>query len=170
MTLPYEAIVSQLVALGVPRDRAERQASLETGRAPAAAAATPAPRRAITWPVRLTIPWSMLCSDNRKYTTHGDRLVLREEYRIAKMAVRRTARDVVGDAEPAQIPLRLVAAVYVPDRRPHDVANFAKCVHDALEDSVYASDRWLDDVHWLRAGVDVDRPRAEITISPVNPP
>jgi hypothetical protein len=40
-------------------------------------------------------------------------------------------------------------------------------VHDALEGVVYTKDRWLDDVRWYRAGVDVDAPRAEITISPI---
>jgi Holliday junction resolvase RusA-like endonuclease len=57
----------------------------------------------------------------------------------------------------------------VPDNHPrrHDAVNFAKCTHDALEKLVYTTDHWLYDVRWIRAGVDVDHPRAELTITPL---
>ena len=76
------------------------------------------------------------------------------------------ARAQLAGFQPADYPVALTARVWMPDRRPgHDVANFAKCCHDALEGLVYVKDEWLYDVHWIRAGVDVDRPRADITIT-----
>ncbi len=65
---------------------------------------------------------------------------------------------------PLNIPLTLHACVYVPDERPHDVCNFAKCCHDALQRIVYTNDGRLYATYWERSGVDVDAPRAEITI------
>lgn len=120
----------------------------------------------LTFPVRLRIPWSMLISDNRKYGVINGQMLLTSEYRRAKERIEQLAKREFGDVEPAAFLLKLEAAVYLPDRRPHDVANFGKCVHDALEGVVYVKDRWLDDVRWYRAGVDVDAPRAEIVISP----
>jgi Holliday junction resolvase RusA-like endonuclease len=74
------------------------------------------------------------------------------------------------DGRPAAAcPLRLEARVYVPDNRVHDVVNFSKCVHDALKGTVFTDDQWLHDVRWIRAGVDVDAPRCELTITPLCP-
>lgn len=124
---------------------------------------------AIQWPLRFTLPWSTLISDNAKYGVINGSLILTKDYRRAKGLVRAVAKQAVGeDREPANYALRIVATVWVPDdMRAHDVCNFAKCVHDALEGVVYTKDRWLHDISWRRAGVDVDAPRAEITIQPV---
>lgn len=121
-------------------------------------------------PLLLTVPWSALVSDNDKYAPalRGTKpvIILTERYRKAKQRVQEVARDVVRGA-PLAIPLALHARVWVPDNRPgHDVCNFAKCCHDALEGIVYVRDEWLHDPRWTRAGVDVDRPRAEIRITP----
>lgn len=163
-TLSYDAILNGLLAQGVPRWRAELRArELTTYTEPnaqPAPAATPAP----TWPVRLRLPWSMLVSDNDKYTVSDNRMILTTRYRKAKGRIQALAR--LGASSPANQPVRLVAAVYVPDNRAHDVCNFAKLVHDALQGLVYTTDRWLYDARWYRAGVDVDAPRAEITITP----
>lgn len=125
------------------------------------------------FPIRLTIPWSGLVSDNKKYApayTRGGspRLVLQHDYREAKKKAARIARTVMAGREPIDaVPLELYARVWVPDRRRgHDTANFAKCLCDALEGIVYANDEWLHRTVWERAGVDVDRPRAEVEIRP----
>jgi hypothetical protein len=126
------------------------------------------------WPLRFTLPWSHLCSDDKHYTativTVGDRqvakIVRRQEYRDALARVRKLVGP-LQQAAPVAFPLALVARVYVPDNRPgHDVPNFAKNCHDALEGIVYTLDQWLYSAHWRRVGVDIDRPRAEITITP----
>lgn len=130
---------------------------------------------ALAFPLHLTLPWSSLCSDNFReaasLTLRGGkpfpRKVLTARYKAARDAVREIAKGIVGDALAVECPLHLRALVYVPDARPHDVCNFAKGVHDALEGIVYRNDRWLYRVQWERAEIDVDRPRAELTITPL---
>lgn len=129
----------------------------------------------IAWPVRILLPWSHLVSDNDKDVA---RLITRangpaaikvitREYAKAKEQIANLAKGKVGDAAAHAGPLALTVRVWVPDERIHDMTNFCKLVHDALEGVVYENDRWLYDVHWTRAGVDVDAPRAEITCSPL---
>jgi Holliday junction resolvase RusA-like endonuclease len=136
------------------------------------------PRATIAWPVQLTLPWSCLVSDNAKYVARVAgtmekpvaKLNLSPEYRQAKERIHELAISKLLGATPAAEPLQLQARVWVPDDlRAHDVPNFAKCVHDALEGAVYVKDRWLWRATWERAGVDVDAPRAEITITPLLP-
>lgn len=127
---------------------------------------------AVTWPLTFTLPWSALVSDNRKYApavrNGASRLLLRPEYRAAKEKARSVARAAMGDVMPCLESMTLTARVWVPDHRPgHDVCNFAKCLCDALNGVVYRDDAQLHRVTWERAGVDVDRPRAEITVTPV---
>lgn len=175
-----EEIARALEAQGVPRDKARQVAGL---------AAEPRERAAflrvvgpeLAFPIRFVLPWSALASDNDKYVAQIRRkdggvpfpfITLTEKYRAAKNSAKARAAEamtVEGQRFPALAsPLSLVARVWVPDNRPgHDVANFAKCAHDALEGVVYAKDEWLHDVRWIRAGVDVDRPRAELEIAPL---
>lgn len=203
MTLSREGIVAGLMSHGFTREKAEAAADREIGLVrglrvigdptmpPGEALVTSdggktgvrivnigAPMgTSILWPVRLTLPWSHLVSDNDKVharliTRHGKPHainVITREYADAREKIAGLAKAVVGDAEPVAIPLRIRAAVYMPDERPHDLSNFCKLVHDALERVVYANDRWLYHVDWIRAGVDVDAPRAEIRISPYLP-
>jgi hypothetical protein len=132
--------------------------------------AKPAPMDvlAISWPVRLLLPWSYLVSDNQRHGIINGKLLLTSAYRRGKGLVRDLARAKLGEVEPANVPLALTARVWVPDEiRAHDVCNFAKAVHDALEGVVYTKDRWLYRVEWERAGVDVDAPRCELTITPI---
>lgn len=131
----------------------------------------------IPWPLRLTLPWSFLESDNRSRLaklfhvgpnrTPIAKLVMQDSFRAAKAKVRTLARETLGAAEPTKRPLALTARVWVPDTGRHDIPNFAKGVHDALTDVVYVDDSQLHDVRWIRAGVDVDHPRAELTITPL---
>jgi Holliday junction resolvase RusA-like endonuclease len=130
----------------------------------------------IVWPVKLLLPWSYLVSDNARYVARiagsmdhpHAKLNLTPDYRRGKGQVAELARKRLQGAEPASIALRLEARVWVPDEiRAHDVCNFAKAVHDALQGIVYVNDRWLWDTRWIRAGVDVDAPRCELTIAPL---
>lgn len=168
--LSREAIVRGLVAQGVPRAVAERHVEnldrLE--------AESGAPRLTVIEPqmasVTIRIPWSALVSDNEKYTVANGRIVLTEGYRTAKKAIGERAADAMGGFPHYSGPLTLTARVWMPDNRPHDLTNFCKVVHDGIEHVVYHNDSQLHDVRWIRAGVDVDAPRCELTISPLREP
>ena len=177
--LSAEAIERGLVDQGVPREKAKARALELVGRrSPLTVHKSPAQadRPAIEWPVTLLLPWSYLVSDNAKYVARiagtmdkpVPKLNLSPEYRRGKGLVHDAARTKLGLVEPAAIPLALEARVWVPDEiRAHDVPNFAKCVHDALEGVVYVKDRWLYRAVWERVGVDVDAPRCELRINPL---
>jgi Holliday junction resolvase RusA-like endonuclease len=130
-------------------------------------------RDAIAWPFTITLPWSCLVSDNVKHRAmlRGTQpaMVINRGYADAEEKIRTLAASRVVGCAPAAVPLALTARVWMPDNRVHDLTNSCKLVHDALEGAVYENDRWLYDVHWIRAGVDVDAPRAEITILPLPP-
>jgi Holliday junction resolvase RusA-like endonuclease len=125
----------------------------------------------ILMPVRLRIPWSALASDNDKYRVNKEegRLYATAQYREAKKRIKNLATEAMDGRPAAACPLALVARVYVPDNRVHDVVNFSKCCHDAMKGVVFTDDQWLHDVRWIRAGVDVDAPRCELTITPLTP-
>jgi hypothetical protein len=129
----------------------------------------------IPWPFTLRIPWSHLVSDNEHTAAiiKGKAVPLRtKRYREAKRALRRHAQAALGRGiyEPATYPLEVTAHVWVPDAiRAYDVSNIGKCLLDALETVVYTKDHWAYRTHWLREGVDVDAPRAELTICRIDP-
>lgn len=179
MSLDVDTIAAGLMSqYGISRELARTKAQQIAG-IPTASDARPVVEieamPAIQWPVRMTLPWSFLIADNRKYAPamRGDKpvMLLTQPYRIAKRQTFDLARATLGlpRPEPAAIPLSIEAAVWVPDNHIHDSCNFAKCVHDALEDTVYTKDRWLKRVLWYEAGVDCDRPRADVTIRPLSP-
>lgn len=172
--LSLEETERALIRVGVPKEKARAAALQQLGIQTAATSRSVVEvivMRQIQWPVKLTLPWSYLVSDNAKYGVLNGKLMLTAGYRMAKGLIRDRAREVLGDPppEPATIPLSLEAAVWLPDNRIHDVCNFAKCAHDALEGVVYTKDAWLHRIVWYRAGVDVDQPRAALTIRPITP-
>lgn len=168
--------VSALVRIGVPREKAERTVRGEQRETVGYVAVVGPP---LPLPIRVVLPWSVLISDNDKYGAaiintsgkHVPKLLLTGRYRAAKETARKLARAAMTvDGylfTPLRNALQLNAKVWVPNNRPHDVANFAKLVCDALEKAVYVNDSQLHRVTWERAGVDVDRPRAELTIGPI---
>lgn len=176
-TLPE--LVRALVRSGLSEERAEAEARRQHG----IQSALPEQRETaqeipdILWPVRLTIPWSLLVSDNDKdraiirNTKHGPRpaKAITPDYAAAKLKIAALGKRAVGDALAVAMPLALHGTVFVPDDRPHDMSNRCKLLHDALEGVVYRNDRWLHELHYLRA-VDVDAPRAELTIRPLPAP
>jgi Holliday junction resolvase RusA-like endonuclease len=118
--------------------------------------------------VTIVVPWSCLCSDNQRHTATiragKPLIVMGGRYREAKDKIRNLARRQVQDASPADGPLELVAAFWLPDRRVHDITNFAKIIADGLEGIIYANDHQLSRTEWYKLGVDVDAPRAEVKI------
>lgn len=122
----------------------------------------------------LVLPWSFLVPDNAKYAPayRGGRpvLILSAAYRAGKKKAEDELRDQMTNGaypvHPLQGRLMLVARMFEPNRSSRrDIANYAKMVHDALTGIVYEDDSQLDRVTWIRAGVDIDRPRLELTIT-----
>lgn len=131
-------------------------------------AAMPSPARAE--PVALRIPWSCLVSDNAMYVVDkktGKRHTT-AEYREARKRIRALAKDAVFGPL-ADRPLAVVGRFYVPNNHRRDTHNFGAALADSLKGVVFTDDHWLHDVRWIRAGVDVDAPRCELTISPLSP-
>lgn len=177
--LNAQEIERGLIAAGVPREKARAEALRQVDSDQSTAVSPLYPARpsvsdlpAIQWPVRLTLPWSCLISDNCRYAAgmhrQGGGLLLTRDYRRCRGQIREKARAALGEIALADYPVALVARVWVPDEtRAHDVCNFAKAVHDALQGTLVANDRWLWDTRWIHAGADIDAPRAEITITPL---
>lgn len=173
-TLSYDAIVRGLVEQGVPREMAEASARREL----ALANRLPEQRQTaqeipdVIWPIRLTIPWSALVTDNSKFRAaiRGSQacMVIQQGYAHARQRIEQLAQLAMDGAAPVTMPLAFVGRVFMPSQRRIDPSNCAKLVQDALNKIVYADDAWLYDVRWLNAGVDVDAPRCEVTISPLS--
>lgn len=120
----------------------------------------------------IRLPWSTLLPDNEKWApalgrNNKPKLLLTEDYRERKARMEAIAREQVGDAAPFTVPVRFEARVYVPDRRRRDIGNFGKLVQDALTGIAYADDSLIDDLRWIRAGVDIDAPRVALLIQPL---
>lgn len=120
----------------------------------------------------LCLPWSHLLADNRKYAPALTKqrkatMILTADYRTAKRRAVNTLTVQMGGAPPFKGPVEVVARLWEPDRqRRRDLTNLAKLVQDAMNGIAYTDDSMIDDVRWIRAGVDVDRPRLDLTITP----
>lgn len=170
-------IESALIGRGVPKDKARAMALREAG-APAANYVHVDLSKRLDFPIRITLPWSALCSDNFHERASivrvrggkiAPRKVMDTRYKMARDKTREIARKVMGDFKPlADMPLAMHVRVYLPGGSArNDAINFSKCANDALQGIVYKNDNQLHDQRWQRAGIDVDAPRAEITISPL---
>lgn len=119
---------------------------------------------------RVRLPWSVLVPDNRKHQPARDSakggIMLTPEYRQAKERAKAIVAQQLQDAPPLTGDVRLEARVYLPNlSRARDVANLSKLVHDVLSGLAYGDDRQIAKTTWERAGVDVDAPRCELTIT-----
>lgn len=126
-------------------------------------------------PITLTIPWDVLVPDNAKYgatlMNRKPRLYTTTEYKHAHKWIYEIAMVAMKGSRPLQGTLALKAVMYEPNRsRVRDLSNYCKLVHDGLSGEVYDDDGQLDDVQWIRGGVDKDNPRVEITVSPLLQP
>lgn len=167
LTMSPDEIVKSLVAQGVPRKAAERAAGN-----PPAVEFMQVIGEPLPFPIRLTVPWSALVSENRRFASRGSRIFMTAEYKAARAKLKTVALAAMTASDgvlfgPLARPLSLVARVWFPDHRVHDAPNFAGATHNALTKIVFVDDQWLYDTRWIRAGVDVDHPRAEMEIGPV---
>ena len=95
-----------------------------------------------------TVPWSALCSDNRKFKF---RFVLSTQYRDAKLLIGTLAKAAAKKANwpLAVVDLGLYVRVREPDRRRRDL-NFSKCAKDGITGSgVWLDDRQVRDERWV---------------------
>jgi Holliday junction resolvase RusA-like endonuclease len=168
--MTHSEMIAALKARGIEGPKAEqavaRKVATEHRQSPTIPQET---RETVTLPLTLTIPWSCLVSDNRRYsaTVRGNKplLVLSTDYRDAKNKIEGYARRAVAEKGPTLEPVEVTAKVYLPDHRRHDISNFAKICHDSLEGIVFRDDNQITKLTWEKAGRDVDHPRAEIVIS-----
>ena len=114
--------------------------------------------------MRLTLPWSVLVSDNAKHGGMVGRLTRR--YRFGKEALSMVVMSQVRGTRPlyTSVPLALVAEFYPPDLRRRDVTNLCKLMFDAMQGIVYDDDRYLFDVRLLRRAPCAKNPRVELEI------
>lgn len=123
--------------------------------------------REIAAPVTITIPWSALASDNlRKGVAGANNREKQARYRLALVRFREIVRECNGDA-PYAGPLGMLVLFWFPDNRDRDPWNFQKEILDGLKGIAIVDDKWqeLRRVTFEAAGIDVDRPRCEITIN-----
>jgi len=158
MGLTDEQIRRGLIAQGVPPEKAARATmSPMSEHLSTALAAAPA------GPVTLVLPWSCLMSDNRHRGPVSSRADA-AAYKLARTRAHAEAAEQWGPRAPFSGRIALIARIFPPNAQRRDVGNFAKCLKDALCGVAYADDVQVVDERWIRAAIDIDRPRAEITI------
>lgn len=119
-------------------------------------------------PRRITLPWSCLIPDNRKTSVNVGQVHLSSEYRQAKKRGKAIAKEQVGELPPLTVPVRFEAVLYAPNtHRRRDLINLGKITQDILTEIVYDDDSQIDDARWRRGPIDIDRPRLEITVTPL---
>jgi Holliday junction resolvase RusA-like endonuclease len=157
-----EETIAALIRRGVPEAKARATVRRQAPTLPQEA------RETVALPLTLTLPWSCLRSDNKRFSATvrngSPLLVLHPEYREAKARIEGIARAKVAGCGPDIGPISLDVRVVLPDHRRHDVSNFAKIIDDALEGIVYQNDFQITKITITKAGVDIDAPRAEITV------
>lgn len=137
--------------------------------------------------VRLTLPWSALLPDNRRtgvgVNRNGDEprpfVGTTKAYRLAKAKAIDAIETQIGDLLPGSLlatgwqplyrdPVAIMVTLIEPNRSAkRDLLNYQKLICDAMSGVVYADDSLIDDAHFTRGTPDIDRPRAEITVTPI---
>ena len=156
--LTDEQIRRGLIAQGVPPEKAARAAMSPTFETVTLALGQPP-----AGPVTLVLPWSALISDNRHRGPVSSRADA-AAYKLARTRAHGEAAEQWGLRAPFSGRIALIARIFPPNAARRDVGNFAKCLKDALSGVAYADDVQVVDERWIRAAIDVDRPRAEVTI------
>lgn len=119
-------------------------------------------------PIRLRIPWSCLISDNALYVTRDGKRYKSPEYREAQKKIAQHATEVMDGRPLFACPLHIAFHFYVPNGQRRDVHNFIAGIADSLKGIVFTDDHLLHKGGWTHAGRDIDAPRCELTITPLN--
>ena len=112
------------------------------------------------------VPWSALCSDNRKFLS--GKFILTSEYRDSKKAIGLYALAACKKAKwkRAKGALKMVVCVTEPDHRKRDL-NWQKNCNDGIteSESVWWDDSQVRDARWYFSGtVDKQTAGAVITV------
>lgn len=112
----------------------------------------------------LILPWSVMVSDNERFSVVYGQNRLSQKYRTAKASIATLARlywrRSVLDGD-----VHLVARFYFPDARKRDAGNYRKALTDALTGVVYGDDSQLAGEHYLKGAIDRTNPRVEVCIA-----
>lgn len=92
------------------------------------------------------------------------RLTLSPEYREKKEVAETLLLSQWHGKQQMEGELRLNAHCYFPDKRKRDAGNYRKLVCDSLSGIAYSDDSQLVSETWVRAGLDRENPRIEITL------
>jgi len=148
---------------------ATKQAAASRRRRTAAALPDPA-GEVSSAPMCVVLAYAALVPDNRRATMRDGQVRHTPRYAEAKDAVRNLARLQLRRRAPFAGDVVLVGRLWKPDRRRRDTANLLKLVHDALSGVAYLDDEQIADFRYVREGIDRDRPRLELTITPAAAP
>ena len=95
--------------------------------------------------MRVFLPFSVLCADNRRYYKDGYRL--RDEYRLAKQAIHMHGLNQIRGERPAFTgPVTVEYLWTPPDYRKRDPLNYLKAINDALEGVAWADDKQIGSI------------------------
>ena len=113
-----------------------------------------------------SVPWSGLCSDNRKFVS--GQFILTKEYRESKQLIGALSLAAAKKAKWARQegPLALEVVVREPDRRRRDL-NWSKNAKDGITagEAVWWDDSQVRDARWYFSGtVDKQTAGAVITV------
>ena len=117
-------------------------------------------------PVRLTLPWDVLCSVNQRTNPIRGRQFLTRRYRDALNNATLLVKGEVRGRRPVfpDGPLAVEMRFCTPDKRRRDVGNYTKLVEDAMTGTVYTDDSQIKDSRAIEVGLDRKRPRVEVII------
>jgi Holliday junction resolvase RusA-like endonuclease len=130
-------------------------------------------------PVSIVLPWSTLLTDNNRQHWVGTRMMTTKEYKLAKQrAVEAIKAQIEASNWPDLLghewqplfttPIAIKVALIEPNRSAkRDLLNYQKLICDAMSGVVYSDDSQIDDAHFMRGTPNIDRPRAEITVTPL---
>jgi Holliday junction resolvase RusA-like endonuclease len=118
----------------------------------------------------LTLPWGVLCSDNKRHTLRDGQVRSTRAYTAAMENVQLIAYGAVRGPRPKyRSVVELRAVCHFPDNRKRDAGNYRKLITDALTGIAYTDDSLVHREVWERAGIDRANPRIELTIRPLPP-
>jgi Holliday junction resolvase RusA-like endonuclease len=115
--------------------------------------------------LNLTVPWSVLASDNRRNVRRGGR-AHGWDYIAARERIAMIAMDAVRGERPmfaGDVAVRL--SYYPPDLRRRDASNTLKVLLDGMSKVVYTDDCKVKDLSYLVYPPDGTEPRVEIEVS-----
>lgn len=115
--------------------------------------------------MKITLPWSVLCSVNQRTNPIAGRQYLTKRYRNAlSNASVLVLGQCRGERPKFTGPVRATFDFFPPDRRRRDCGNFTKLVEDAMTGAVYEDDSQVHEHTVRKMNVDMVEPRVEVVV------